>query len=154
MSIFDLKAEYNRNRIIKEQDTLENEVIALRARLAECERDFTNSVNESNYKIAERDLEISSLKTQLTECEQVAEEMADALELEKLNRAYQKLHGAPHFTSAPTEHEWKHDKLVKTMASTIDALATYEAYKSSHEVKLCKTCDSPVKPNGFCPHCE
>lgn len=52
-----------------------------------------------------------------------APELLEALEAVVADREYQKLSGAPHFTSAPTEGEWKADSAKKAWAKAAAALA-------------------------------
>jgi len=56
-----------------------------------------------------------------------AERLAGALDAVKKDRAYQELHGAPHFTSAPTEQEWKAESARKAWGKADAALAAHEA---------------------------
>jgi hypothetical protein len=66
--------------------------------------------------------EIRTLKARLA----AAEKLAEALEAVTEDRRYQKLYGAPYFTSAPTEHEWKADSAKKAWGLAAAALSAWK----------------------------
>jgi len=54
------------------------------------------------------------------------DEMLAALRTVKADREYQRLHGAPHFTSAPTEMDWKRESAEKAWGMVDAAIAKAE----------------------------
>ncbi len=56
----------------------------------------------------------------------VVDDLARAIEGLIADREYQKLYGWPHFTSAPTEMEWKADSAKKAWKAAEAALSAWK----------------------------
>ncbi len=64
----------------------------------------------------------------------VVDDLASAIQALIADREYQKLHGWPHFTSAPTEMEWKADSAKKAWKAAEAALSAWrEASKWKYD---------------------
>lgn len=111
-----------RNRIGQQRET----ITALQARADKAEADLrTAREGFARYQAGASDRHIRDIG-KITNLQTEVERLRGALVGVKKDRAYQKLTGGQHFTSAPTEQEWKAESAKRAWAAVDAALALSE----------------------------